>query len=269
MSKSKTRTSVFGICVLMAFVGLIFLSASASRLPAKLSGSLLARANQQLSGRKQEKHEQPDLALQAFRARFPKAEYDSPEPSNSAEKEKRRNRNKHYDKKRMVMKDPGSSTSGVTEDDELFFDLPALPVSQSDVILTAEILNSHAHLSNTRKAIYSEFDATVDEVFKGDRLESSQTRSISVSRIGGTVRYPSGQEVLYSISGQNMPVTGKRYMFFLKKTEDPDAYEIITAYEVGSAIVLPLDNGANFRVYKNADPAVFLNKLRNAVANQN
>ncbi len=164
---------------------------------------------------------------------------------------------------------PDNSTAGVIEDSEVFFDLPALPVVQSDVILTADVLNSEGHLSNNKNAVYSEFNVQVDAVLKGAVPILSQANLISVSRLGGMVRYPSGQKVFYSIAHQNMPAIGKRYLFFLKATEDTLAYEIVTGYEIGPERVLPLDDGGNFEGLSGTDSAVFLNRVRDAIANKN
>lgn len=268
MRKSKASTSIISFDVPMILVGVLLFSASASRFPAVSSGPLLSGVNQPPSSRNPQK-QQSDHALQDFKARFPMTDYDSPEPANPIESDKRRNRNKHYDGKRRVMRDPYASTSGVTEDDELFFKLPAFPVAQSDVVFTADVLNAKAHLSNNKNAVYSEFDVEVNDVLKGNLSSLSQGRSISVSRIGGMVRYASGQNVLYSTAGQNMPTVGKRYLFFVKTTNDPDSYEVVTAYEIGPQQVSPLDDGPAFRAFNHAETAVFLNKVRDAIANKN
>src|SRR5258706_11262615 len=95
---------------------------------------------------------------QEMEARVPTTDYDSPEPTAPEEKAKRRNRNKHYDGKGLVDRNPSNEGSATTFDSEVFFDLPALPVVQSDVILTADVLNSEAHLSNDKTGVYSEFN---------------------------------------------------------------------------------------------------------------
>ena len=125
------------------------------------------------------------------------------------------------------------------------------------------------HLSNDKNGVYSEFNVQVDAVLKGVVPTLSQTNLISVSRLGGMVRYPSGQKVRYEIAHQNMPAIGKRYLFFLKATEDPQAYEIVTAYEIGPERVLPLDYGARFEAFRGADSVVFLNTVRDAIAHKN
>jgi hypothetical protein len=192
-------------------------------------------------------------------------DYDSPEPTDLQEKEKRKHRNKLYDGRGLVAEKPYASTSSVIEDSEALYDLPALPASQSDVILTADVLTSRAHLSNDKNGIYSEFNIHVDQVLKGTLPTSSKNDSVSVSRLGGIVRYPSGQKVRYEVGNQNMPATQKRYIFFLKATDDPDSYEILTGYEVRPTTVLSLDRGAKFEKFNGTDVMGFLNTVRDAI----
>src|SRR5712664_3968695 len=157
------------VCVLIVLMGLVLFSAGASRSSRRIltqgnrsNVSLLQQPNTPKRGNQQEM----ERALQEFQARFPTTDYDSPEATNANEKAKRRKRNKHYDRKGLVTSNPDNSTAAVTEDSEVFFNLPALPVAQSDVILTAEILNSEAHLSNDKNGVYSEFNVQTDAVLK-------------------------------------------------------------------------------------------------------
>ncbi len=272
MSKSNTRIFILSLSVLIVLVLLAIFSEGGPRL----SSRALAQRNQsnvslpqQPDKPKRGTLQEMQRARQEFEARFPTTDYDSPEPTSPEEKVKRRNRNKHYDGKGLVSSNPYDSTSGVTEDSEVFYNLPALPVVQSDVILTADVLNSEGHLSNDKNGVYSEFNVQVDAVLKGAVPTLSQTNLISVSRLGGMVRYPSGQKVLYEIGNQNMPATGKRYLFFLKATDDAQAYEIVTGYEISPERVLPLDRGVRFEAFRGADLAVFLNTVRDAIASKN
>jgi len=270
MAKARTRMFGVGVCGVIVLTGLVLFSAGASKVPNSISpqpNSLTSLA-QPPAKSKEAKQQEGARALQEFHARFPTIDYDSPEPTNPEEKAKRRKRNKHYDRKGLVSSNPYDTTSGVTEDSEVFYNLPALPVAQSDVILTASVLNSSAHLSNDKMGVYSEFNVQVDAVLKGP-LPSSQTSLISVSRLGGVVRYPSGQKVLYEIAHQNMPAIGKRYLFFLKATDDAQAYEIATGYEIDPQRVQPLDYGEAFESHRGTDTIIFMNTVRQAIAGKN
>lgn len=268
MAKSNTRIVIFGLSVVIVLVLLAMFSAGFPRF----SSPALAQPNRsnislpQQPDKSQRGQQDAERKRQEFVARVPTTDYDAPEPTSPAEKAKRRNRNKHYDGKGLVDRNPSNDGSATTFNSEVFFDLPALPVVQSDVILTADVLNSGAHISNDKTGVYSEFNVQVDAVLKGIVPTLSQTNLISVSRLGGVVRYPSGHKELYQIAHQNMPAIGKRYLFFLKATDDTQAYEIVTGYEIGSERVLPLDYGVRFDAFSGTELAVFLNTVRDAIA---
>lgn len=269
MAKSNTRIFILVLGVLIVLTGAVLFSAGGSRV----AGLAVAQRSQSNVSSPQQpdtlQRNQQDAARrrQELQARIPTTDYDSPEPTNSAEKAKRRQRNKHYDGKHLVMTNPSDSGTATTVDSEVFFNLPALPVTESDVILTADVLSSEgAHLSNDKGGVYSEFNAQIDVVFKGTVSTLPQTKLISVSRQGGVVRYPSGHTERYEIAHQNMPAIGKRYLFFLKATDDTQAYEIVTGYEIGPEHVLPLDWGRQFESLRGTDSVAFLNTVREAIA---
>lgn len=268
MAKSNTRIFILSLCVLLVLMGAVLFSAGGSRFAGR---AVAQRSQSNVSvpqGPDEPQRSQQDAARtrQEFEARFPTTDYVSPEPTNSAEKAKRRNRNKHYDGKNLVMTNPSDSGTATIVDDELFFNLAALPVTESDVILTADVLNSGAHLSNDKTGVYSEFNVQVDVVLKGNVPALSQTNLISISRPGGVVRYPSGHIERYEIAQQNMPAVGRRYLFFLKAIPDSQDYEIVTGYEIGPQHVRPLDAGAQFEAFRGKDSFVFLNTVRDAIA---
>lgn len=269
MTKTRTRMFGVGVCGLIVLTGLAIFSAGASEVPNSISPQPNSPTSfpQPPAKSKGAKQQEGARALQEFHARFPTIDYDSPEPTDPAEKARRRKRDKHYEGKGLVMRDPGNSTSGVVVDSEI--QIPALPVAQSDVMLTASVLNSSAHVSNDKMGVYSEFNVQVDAVLKGSLPSLSQTNLISVSRLGGVVRYPSGQKVLYEIAHQNMPAIGKRYLFFLKATDDAQAYEIVTGYEIGPTRVQPLDYGEAFESLSGTDTIIFMNTVRQAIAGKN
>jgi len=255
MTKDNRRLFMVSGCALIVVIGLVLFSASASRK------TLLQQNNSsQAKPRKYSGPSQQDVA-----ARIPTIDYDEPEPTNQEEKTKRKNKSKHYDGKYLVMKNPTNSGGGVATRSAVFDDLPALPVTQSNVILTGDVLNSEAHLSNDKTGVYSEFTFQVDTVIKGSIPTLSQTNLISISRLGGNVRYASGRTLTYGVAGQVMPATGKRYLFFLKAVDD--SFEIITGYELG-ATVQALDLFPQFQTWTGTDSVDFLNKVRQALPNQ-
>ena len=257
MTNPNRRVLVISICALIVLLGVAYFSLGASRLnkPPQQNNSGQAKPKKDQGPRQQD-----------VEARIPTTEYDAAEPTNPEEKIKRKNRNKHYDGKHLVMSNPTNSGSGVARRSAVFDSLPALPVTESDVILTADVLNSEAHLSNDKTGVYSEFTIQVDTVLKGGIPPTLlQSNLVSISRFGGKVRYPSGRTLTYEIAGQNMPGTGKKYLFFLKAAED--SFEIITGYEIG-ATVESLDFSPQFQALNGTDQVELINKVKQALANQ-
>jgi hypothetical protein len=255
--KPSRQLVVVIVSVVAVLGGVVWLSSAAS-----LSG-----IQQQLS--QSDKTQEPDVEAfqREFRQRFPTTDYNAPEPTNPSDKAKQSKRNKHYDGRHLVARHPYDDTTAVSVHDDAFMALPALPIAESGVILIADVLNSEAHLSNDKLGVYSEFNVQVDRVLKGSVPTLSQSNLISVSRFGGIVQYPSGPTVHYFIQMQSMPAVGKKYLFFLKATEDLDGFEIVTGYDIGPAQVTPLDFNSTFNTFKGKSTADFLEAVRNAIAN--
>ena len=158
MSKSTTQIFILSLSVLIVLMLLAIFSAGVPRL----SSRAMAQPNRsnallpQQPDRSQRGQQDAARKRQEMEARVPTTDYDSPEPTAPEEKAKRRNRNKRYDGKNLVMRNPSDSGSGTMVQSEVFFDLPPLPLAQSNVILTADVLNSEAHLSNDKTGVYSE-----------------------------------------------------------------------------------------------------------------
>lgn len=262
-SKANIRLVLVSIAALSVFMVLILFSSASSRFgyrPVTLQGQSNASQSPSTPTRVNPKH------VQQFEEQVPATDYDSPEPADPAVKAKRRKKNKRYDGKNLVMSNPSGSGGATTVMSEVFLDLPALPVAQSDVILTADVLNSEAHLSNDKTGVYSEFTVQVDSVLKGVIATLSQTNLVSLSRFGGSVRYSSGRKEIYGVAHQNMPRPGKRYLFFLRPIEDTQDYEIVTGYEIGPQHVKALDYGPRFEAFDGTETAGFLTTVRAVIA---
>lgn len=260
MGDTNKKAAVIGLVALFSLVLVGVLVGRGSHVDSRASA--LTRVPDWLAQQPEPANQQDEVATRrALHARFPSVDYDGPEPSDPAEKTKRRKRSKHYDGRQLVMENPSPSGTATVVDSEGFFDLPALPIDESVLILVGDTLSSEAHLSNDKSAVYSEFGVQVSEVLKG----SLSRQEIVVSRIGGVVRYRSGHSERYQIAGQNMPALRKRYLLFLKQTDDPLAFEMITAYEISSAGVVPLDYGAQFEAFRGTDSTSFLKTIRDAI----
>jgi hypothetical protein len=140
-------------------------------------------------------------------------------------------------------------------------DFSALPVRESTAIVIGDVTEAKANLSEDRTAVYSDFKIKPVTVLKdNDKIGEELT----ATRYGGKVRFQDGNSLLVFQSGLGMPRVGRRYVFFLKETQD-DA-DLLTAYELKNGKVLPIDSGTpNFNVYENVNEADFLKALQNKI----
>jgi hypothetical protein len=154
--------------------------------------------------------------------------------------------------------------------DEWDIGLPALPVSQSGIIVVGEVVDAQSYLSESKDWVYSEFTVRVEEVLKNaSGVTLTKGSSLDVNRDGGRVRFPNGQVTLQYTVGQGMPRPGERYALFLTfDAQDQDAH-ILTGYELRGGRVFPLDHlsAPEAAGYRGADEQTFLNNLRAAIAN--
>ena len=193
--------------------------------------------------------------------RYKVVDFNEPEPTDPVKKAKLKKQQQRYDKD-APFRHPGPKDAEVAFLPEAQFDFPALPVSRSDVIVVAEVLNAEPHRSENKLNVFSNFEVRVDEVLKGSNLSAGSI--INVQRIGGFVKYPDGRKVLFRLMGNGMPAVGGRYAFFLKNLEED--YGIITGYELGTDGVMPLDNSRQFERYQGENENDFLKALRDAVS---
>jgi hypothetical protein len=216
---------------------------------------------------------------------YPIADYDPQEASNQQERNERKARNHRHDLssdvkgedvKRFTLKDsdpdislPLSVSHPQTE--------PAIPAVESDVVVVGEVTSAQAYLSNDKTSVYSEFTVRVADVLKNGGSESLYFGAqIVAERAGGRVRFPSGKVLLRGAPyGKNMPRVGQRYIFFLKHNAEGQDYSIITAYELRSGRIFPLDGSpegdvksnqfAEYEKYAGLDETSFFNEVRSAI----
>jgi hypothetical protein len=202
--------------------------------------------------------------LAARSQRFPTAAYDEPDladpQKDKALKEKKLRKNDY----RFVARNPPFWQAERIVINEGGIDFPALPVTPSTLIVLGRVTAAEAHLSENKKNVYSEFTVLVEKVFKSASGLSLEGEEITVDRVGGFVKYPNGQSVLYRISGTNMPLIGERYLLFLTSKNQQDI-SILTAYELGAKVVAPLDDSSQFEEYRGMTETVLLDKLREAL----
>jgi len=134
-------------------------------------------------------------------------------------------------------RDPG----GVTEWLASYYHDP-MPISRSDAVVVGAITSGQAYLSNDKRDFYSEFKAVVQEVLKAPTAHYIRMGDrIAVERKGGSVRLPSGKVVVRGFTDASMPLVGKRYLLFLRYSQDTDDFHILTGYQLEGQRTYSLD----------------------------
>jgi hypothetical protein len=150
-------------------------------------------------------------------------------------------KNAHWDKHDFVRAELDPRAAAVVIDHWEGQSLSDLPTDKSDLVLEGQVTEAAAFLSNDKGDVYSEFTVRVTEVLKTTAdFEINRGDLIVTERRGGRVRYPDGRIIRYGFVGQGSPMKGKKYLFFLSKTEHGN-YKILTGYELQSNKVFALD----------------------------
>ena len=183
-----------------------------------------------------------------FVSQFPVVEYDTPIISDFKKRNERILKNNRYDTKGIL-----SVFSSLPEDGEgVTLSLESLPLDgiptiESELIITGEITEVEAHLSNNKKGVYSEFTVRIDEILKNNSEKLNNNSQITFDRIGGVVRYSNGKTRIYNIRQYGIPKIGQHYVLFLKNTEKSPNYELLTGYELKTdKTVINLDDFLQF-----------------------
>lgn len=150
--------------------------------------------------------------------------------------------------------------------------LPALPVAESQAVVLAKVIDAGARFTSDRAVVYSEFELRIYEAFKDSDRTLTPNASMTVTRSGGRVRFPSGHITLQAIAGQNMPRVGQTYMFFLTRENKGEDFHILTAYKLQEGRVYSLDSPMGgthpiATVYDAVEQDGFLRELHAALAN--
>jgi hypothetical protein len=196
---------------------------------------------------------------------WPLTDYSAPRPIDPEKRALREARGKKYAKSmfRVHPEDPSENTAIVDTVDR---SLPALPVMRSNLVVLGDVLAANAYLSNDQTGIYSEFSIRVEDVLKNEDLEPLTNGClIDIEREGGRVRFPSGRIHWYSVDKENMPLVGRRYVFFLTRGSQEEAFHILTAYELRGGKVVVLDELPQFKSQAGKNEGDFVNAVRTLV----
>ena len=215
----------------------------------------------QAIGDQQPETQEMQRHLAAIKA-FPTVDYDEAEPSDPIKRASTRVKQQRHNNFSMVAKTPQPHTGEINFTGEDLFDFPGLPVERSDVIVLGEVLAGDSHMSENRRNVFSDFtvkvEKTVKSVIPKTPISGSQ---ISIERIGGNIKYPNGQTVLYRGAGFGAPRVGGRYVFFLSSIPQSNDYTILTGYELSEKGIEPLDFSPQFEAFRGFDVPTFLSTL--------
>lgn len=205
-------------------------------------------------------------------SQFPIVDFDSPAPSDASLRTRRANKSKKYNNR---------SQAKISELLDVRFNvneelgkLPALPVDQSSMIVVGEILSASAFLSEDKTSVYSEFEVRVETIFKNNSTQELKPNDlVSIERIGGRVRFPSGKIFITAVDHQDMPRAGSRYVLFLTNKflgtyESDEDFNLLMGYELKAGKVFPLDKVTSkhpISLYSKADESILLADLSSAV----
>jgi len=192
---------------------------------------------------------------------FPTVDYNESNLLDTEDRAKKEKKKRFNDLMKWVSATPQSYIAENLATPEGLFNFPALPVAKSEVVLIGVVGETKAHLSENKRNIFSEFLVAVETVFRTDNQEVKQGSAVTVDRMGGSIKYPNGQKILYRVSGMYMPKIGGRYLFFLNSINKHD-YGILTAYELTEAGVIPLDMSSQFFVWEGKSETEILKELR-------
>jgi hypothetical protein len=200
--------------------------------------------------------------------RFPTADFndkqDLPDPEKNA---KRKEKQKRYDDTDLVVSHVQPGTDEAALFLEPHFTLPALPVAESQIVVVGTIGTAQAVLSESKRNVFSEFTLTVEEVLKSEIQGVAQGSVLTVDRVGGHVKYPNGQKVLFRLAGLNMPQVGGRYLLFLTSIHSREDISILTGYQLTPDGAIPLDALSHVAGLPDVAEVDILQKVRNLIQN--
>jgi hypothetical protein len=203
--------------------------------------------------------------FQQAKQHFPTAEYDEPDLADPEKNKAKKEKQKRHNNFKLVSPNPQPWQEETNFLPEGNFDFPALPVSTSQLIVVGRVTDASAHLSEHKMNVYSEFPLILSSVLKTPTKEITENSLLTIERLGGYVKYPNGQKILFRISGWNMPKVGSEYLFFLNRRNNVD-WEIVTAYELTETGVLPLDESSQFEALKGSPSSEVLKQVRALIA---
>ena len=203
-----------------------------------------------------------------IKERFPTVDYndkqDLPDPEKNA---KRKDKQKRYDDTNLVAVhvEPGTDEAPLFLEPHITF--PVLPVAESQIVVVGTIETAEALLSEGKRNVFSELTLTVEDVLKSEIQGVAPGSVLTIDRVGGHVKYPNGQRVLFRLAGLNMPQIGGRYLLFLTSKHRNEDMSILTGYQLTPDGAIPLDDPSEVASLTGVTEVDILQRVRNLIQN--
>ena len=211
---------------------------------------------------------QKNIDFRKINERFPTVDYndkhDLTDPDRNA---KQKQKQKRYEDTNLVATHvlPGVDEAALFLEPHV--SIPALPVAESEIVVVGTIGSAQALLSENKRNVFTEFTVTIEDVLKSKIQGVAQGSVLTIDRVGGHVKYPNGQTVLFRIAGMNMPQIGGRYLLFLTSTHGKEDISILTAYELTPNSAVPLDEPHYVVGLTGVTDVDILQRVRNLIQN--
>jgi hypothetical protein len=124
-----------------------------------------------------------------------------------------------------------------------------LPGAYSDTILTGEITNSQAFLSNDGHSLYTETTVRVNQIFNQQSPDAIEGGTIVLEQPGGRLVMPNGRVLSHLVTGLGDYLqVGGRYAFFLVYVPKAQCYKLTKAWWLNNGVVRALSQDDLARV---------------------
>jgi len=204
-------------------------------------------------------------------------EFKANETEPPQDEERRQIREKRYGDHLPPITDPGPTIKGQTESTRVTFidyvtgnstDPNGIPASVSTAVVVGTILSGKCFVNKAHTFVYTDYQVRIDQVLKLDPTTNLTVGdSVTASRDGGAIHFPSGHVTNFLHMGQGLPEVGSQYVLFLwRSIPNLPEYEIIinSGYQLKDGRAYALDDANSG--YDNSDANVLIGKIQTAIA---
>jgi hypothetical protein len=105
--------------------------------------------------------------------------------------------------------------------------LPAIPADKADAIFVATVTSFQPFFSADHTRIYTEYRLVTTDSIKGNPKQN-----VSLLMPGGTILKSDGRKIRYIPDSRERPDVGRKYLFFVRRVADLDAYLLLKIWEL-------------------------------------